>query len=169
MLMLKRVGLVIAFLVLPQIVNAAEAPKPPVQIEIAKDPSKLSVGQVIQISVALSKMNCGDKILKDGSKESIACVPYEWSPGLSWMISGNLHKSQEVALRYYKLRNEALAALPRKADGTIASDVDAKFGQYDSGMQDQDSGVTLEHFRRSDLEPMKLPPSVLAGLWPIID
>lgn len=148
---------------------ANEAPKSPPPIEIAKDPTKLTVGQVLQIASALSQMNCGQKVLKDGAKESMGCEPYGWSPGIAWMIAGNLHKAQEVVQRYAKVRTEVLAAVPRKADGTIAPEDDTKFGVRDSALQDQDAMITLEHFKRGDLEPMKLPPNVLAGLWAITD
>jgi hypothetical protein len=135
----------------------------------AADAEKLTVEQVLQINLALSQMNCGNKIIKDGGKESFVCEPYKWSTGLSWQIAGNQHKVLDTAAQYNKLRNQVIASLARKPDGEPTSEAAAKFAIQDREFQEQKVDIALDHFRRSDLEPMNLPPAVLSALWPIID
>lgn len=149
---------------------AQQAPTPPPAISIpGKDTKTITISQVLQISAGLSGMSCASRVLKDAGNEKMGCDPYAWSPGMSWRISENQNKTEGVIKRYYRLRNEALAALPRLPDGKVAGDVDAKFALRDGEMLEQESGIVLDHFKRSELEPMKLPPVVLNALWPIID
>lgn len=161
----------IAFFLLALPALAAEAPTPPPAINAPTDkPKPLTIGQVLQVSAGLAKMNCADRVLKDAGNEKMGCEPYAWSVGMSWRISEFQHRADDVVRLYYKKRNEALLVLPRLPDGKVAGDVDAKFALQDAEMLDLESGLTLEpHFKRGDLEPMKLPPPVLSALWPIID
>ncbi len=165
---MKRLALLLCLLALPAV--AAEAPSPPPQLNIeTTKPKTLTIGQVLQINSGLAGMNCASRVLKDAGNEKMGCEPYQWSIGMAWRIPEYIAKTQDVARRYYNWRNGALAALPRLPDGKVAGDVDARFALEDGKMQDQETGLTLEHFKRSDLEAMKLPPSVLGALWPIID
>lgn len=140
---------------------AADAP--------AADDKRLSVEDVVWINSALSQLNCGGKVIKDGTKETFICEPYKWSPGINWMIATNLRKAQEIATQYNRLRGQAVANLTRKPDGTPADDAQAKFAVDDRKMLDDKITIDLGRFKRGDLEPMNLPPSVIAGLLPIID
>ena len=160
---MPKLPLVLIALLFPSLAYAADAVKPP------KSPTGLTVGQVLQINQGLAGMNCASKVLKDSGNEKIGCVPYEWAPAITWKISEAQHKTEEIIKRYYKLRNEGLAALPRDKDGKVPGDLDAKFALRDGEMLEADSGLVLEHFHRADLEPMKLPPAVLGAIWPIID
>lgn len=139
----------------------------PITITAAKP--GLTIGQVLQVSTGLAGMNCASRVLKDAGNEKMGCDPYPWSVGMGWKISGNQHLTEDPIKRYYRLRNEALAALPRLPDGKVAGDVDAKFALRDGEMLEQNSGIVLDRFKRSELEPMKLPPAVLNALWSIID
>jgi hypothetical protein len=134
----------------------------------AAKPKTLTVRDAVQISNGLANMSCASRVLKDAGNEKMGCDPYQWSPGMSWRISDYQHRVEDVARRYYRLRNEALAALPR-TDGKLSGDDEAKFALRDADILDQDAGLTLEPFKRSELEPMKLPPAVLAALWSIIE
>lgn len=172
--LISKISLAI-LLSIPVLAFAAEASKPSMWVSAngtmsAQTTTKgLTVGQVLQINSGLAGMNCANKVLKDSGNEKIGCVPYEWSAAMTWKISEAQHKTEEVIKRYYKLRNEGLAALPRDKDGKVPGDLDAKFALRDGEMLEADSGLVLEHFHRADLEPMKLPPAVLGALWPIID
>ncbi len=114
-------------------------------------------------------MNCGNKIIKDGTKETQVCDSYKWSTGLAWQIASNQRKTLDIVNQYNKVRNQLIAALPRKNDGEPTSEASAKFTVQDRELQEQTTDVALDHFKRSDLEPMSLPPSVISALWPIID
>lgn len=135
----------------------------------AADEQKLTVEQVIRINTALLSMNCGDRVIKDGAKESMICDPYKWSPGLNWLIATNQSKTQEIATRYGKLRNQAVAKVVRKPDGNPTEEAAAKFAVEDQEQLDIKIDIALWHFRGTDLEPMNLPPKVISGLLPIID
>jgi hypothetical protein len=133
------------------------------------EPSKFTVEQVLQINAGLSQLNCGNKTIKDGAKETQICEAYKWSPGLTWMIATDQRKTLEIAAQYNKGRNQALASLVRKADGNPTEEAAAKFAVADRDALDVKFEIALDHFKRADLEPMNLPPSVITALLPIID
>lgn len=132
-------------------------------------PKTLTVQQVISVNVATSKMSCGDRTLKDGAKETQVCEPYKWSPGLTWQIATVQQKTQEITSRYARVRNQTLAQQPRSPDGNLTQEAAVKFTLQDSELLDAQADVDIPHFKRTDLEPMNLPPAVIAALMPIID
>jgi len=131
--------------------------------------AKLTVEQVLQINAGLSQLNCGNKIIKDGAKETLVCEPYKWSAGVNWLIATNQRKTTEIAAQYGKVRNQAIANLPHKPDGSLTDEAAVKFTVQDREQLDVKTEISLDHFKRADLEPMNLPPSVIAALLPIID
>jgi len=162
--------LLIALLLIPALAAANDVPSPSPNISVPADPKTgLTIGQVRQVATGLAQLDCAPHLIKDGAKESMACVPNDWSPGISWLISGNSHKCEDVIKRYYKWRNEQIAKLPRKSDGSVTADAEASFALQDGDYLNLDSGITLQHFKKSDLEGKKIPPSVLENLWTIID
>lgn len=136
---------------------------------LAADPQKFTLEQVMQISVGLSQLNCGNRIIKDGAKETQVCDNYKWSAGLTWLIATNQRKTQDVVAQYSKVRNQAVANLVRKPDGTVTDEAAAKFAVQEREFLDETVSVELDHFKKSDLEPMNLQPSVIAALILIID
>lgn len=130
---------------------------------------KITVEQVVQINAGLGQLNCGSKIIKDGAKETQVCDNYKWSPGLNWMIATNQRKAQDIVAQYNKVRNQAINNLARKADGTPTDEAAAKFAVQDREYLDEKVSVEFERFKKTDLEPMNLPPSVLSVLMLIID
>lgn len=168
--MIRRVVCLLLLFASPALARAAEGPTPPPTISIPTEkPKGLTIGQVLQINGGLAGMNCATKVLKDAGNEKMGCVPYEWSAGMVWRISESANKTEGVIKRYYQWRNATVATLVRDKDGKVPADVDAKFAVRDQEMLDTDSGLSLERFKKSELEPMKLPPSVLNALWAIID
>lgn len=131
--------------------------------------AEMTIEQVMQINAGLSQLNCVQRVIKDGAKETLVCDPYKWGIGASWLIASNLRRTQEIASQYTKLRNQALANLARKPDGDATNEAAAKFAVDDRGYLDVKVSIVLDHFKRSDLEPMNLPPSVITLLLPIIE
>lgn len=135
----------------------------------AADVRPLTVDDALNINAALSQLNCGNRIIKDGAKESFVCEPYKWSAGMAWLIAGNQDKLKRVAAQYAAVRNQVVDGLSRDKDGKVTQEAEAKFAIMDGEWRAKDAGATLDRFKRSELEPMGLPPSVLAALMPIID
>jgi hypothetical protein len=135
----------------------------------AEKSKDLTIGQVLQINSGLAGLNCASRVLKDAGSEKMGCEAYQWTPAMAWLISEDIHKTEDVIKRYYKWRSEQIAAIPRDADGKVRPDADAKFTLLDGEMLDTASGLVLTPFKRQDLEPMKLPPSVLSNLWAVIE
>lgn len=138
--------------------SAGDAPAP-----------KLTVEQAVTINAALAQLNCGNKVIKDGTKETLVCEPYKWTPGMLWLIAGDAEKLKGLVTQYTTARNQMIASLARKPDGTPTEDAAAKFTALDREWLDKPADVTLDHFKRSDLEPMGLQPAIVSALMPIID
>lgn len=138
-------------------------------IAYASDGEKFTVEQINQINAGLSQLNCANKIIKDGAKETQVCDNYKWSPGISWLIATNQRKVQEIITQYNKIRNQAIANLPRKPDGTPTDESAAKFAVHDRELLDEKVSIELSHFNKTELDPMNLPPAVIAALMLIID
>lgn len=128
----------------------------------------LSVDQVINIGNALS-VSCGNRLTKDGAKETVICEPYKWTPGVTWLIARNIQKTQEVAKQFDRMREAAISKAPRKEDGTITEKALADLNVTIRGWLDAPAKVDLETLKRSDLEDKNLPPPVISALLPIIE
>jgi len=128
-----------------------------------------TVDQVIGIGNALAGLNCGNRVVKDGAKESVICEPYKWTPGVSWVIARNLNKAQEVARQFDRMRETEIAKLRRKEDGAPREDAIAALNVLIRGWLDASIKIDLEKLKQSDLEPMNIPPQVIAPLLPIVE
>lgn len=137
----------------------------------------LTVGEAVALAGALGQLNCAYKIIKDGAKESDVCVPYDWhalygddrAVKLPWTIATYARAVAPIADTYRQQTNEALAALPRKADGTPSDAAQAQFQIDDQARLKQPANIELGHFKRADIEPLNLQPSLISALLPIID
>lgn len=135
----------------------------------AEAPEKMTVEQVILINGALAQLNCAPKILHDGAKESSACEPFKLSAGLTWQIATNQRKTQEIVTQYNRVRQQAVASAPRKADGNLTDEAAAKLLADDRAALDVKLDIQIDHFKRADLEPLNLQPGIVSALLPIID
>lgn len=159
-----RIAATAFFLVLsiPALAQTSSVPK-------ADKLNTLTVDQVVQIAQGLSQLDCASKIIKDGAKETVACEPYKWSPGMVWQIATAQRKARDVVNDFQRLKDVEITKLPRKADGSIADEVQSQFSVKMRGLLDQDAKVVFDKFKRDQLEPMNLPPSVISLLLPIIE
>lgn len=136
----------------------------------AQEPQSLTVDEVMGISGALNELNhlCNNKVITDGAKQSVFCEPVKMSAALTWLIAGDMRKVKPVIEQYTTVRNAAVAALPRKADGQVSEDVLAKFAGDDAQWRAAPADVKLDRIPKAALEPLNLSPAILAALWPII-
>jgi hypothetical protein len=58
---------------------------------------------------------------------------------------------------------------PKPPDGSPMDGAATKLAVQDREWLDRPADVTFERFKRSDLEPMNIPPSVVSALQPIIE
>jgi hypothetical protein len=140
--------------------------------KIAPIHSALSVRQALEVAGALGQMNCATRTIKDGAKESLICEPYptdKLKVGLAWQIAQNQAKVNAVVQTYQKERNRLLSLADRKSDGNLTDKASARFLTEDAELLDASSGVTLDRFKKVEIEPLNLQPGVIAALLPIID
>lgn len=158
---MKRLALLFALVASPAL---AQQPIPV--------PSALSVREAIAIANALTQMNCAQRVIKDGAKESFVCEPYgtdKLKVGLAWQIAKSQSRLGPIVRTYQSERNRMLGAAERKPDGNLTEKAQAKFLADEAEMLDASSGVTLDHFKREEIERLNLEPSAIADLLPIID
>lgn len=130
----------------------------------------ITVNDVILINGALNRMNCAEKVIKDGQKETFICEPYKLSAGFAWSIATNLRKTADVVTQFQKVRNEAILKLDRKSDGDPTEAARAKFSLDERAWLDAPvTDVKFDRFKKADVEPLNLAPSVISALLPIID
>lgn len=134
----------------------------------------LSVGQVMAIHSALTQMNCQNKVIKDGAKESTTCEVFAYvtdagKSGLVWQIAENQSKAAAVRQKFEVAHNKMLAALPRKPDGNLTDESLAKITAADTDWAEQPADVEFKKFRRSEIEAIKLQPAIISALLPIIE
>lgn len=129
----------------------------------------LTVDEVLLIAQGLSQLDCGNKAVKDGTKESVICEPYKWPMAMVWQIATAQRQAREVVTEFNRLRDVEVSKLPRKADGTISDEAQAQFAVKMRSLLDAAARTHIDKFKRSELEPMSLPPSVISLLLPIIE
>jgi hypothetical protein len=131
-------------------------------------PEPLTIQQVIEITNSLTEIKCESTPTKAGVKE---CAPLK--VGLAWQIALILRRATNVVQEYQRIVTAHLATLPRKADGSdLTPEGMVKFQAYQTELLAKTAfpgEEGLPHLKRGDLEPLNLAPSILSGLWPIID
>lgn len=138
----------------------------------AQTAGDLTVDQVIRIHAAVQQMNCRGTVIKDGAKESFACVPYSsdvLKPGLVWLIADVQTKAAMVRVQHDRALAIMRASLARRPDGNPTDEAAAKFEVQLNELLEKPAGVTLPHFKRAELEPLNLAPAVISALMPIVD
>ncbi len=132
----------------------------------------LSVRQALEVAGALGQMNCEPKLISDGAKQTMACPPFgtdRLKVGLAWQIAQNQAKIKQVVETYQKERNRLLSLAERKPDGNLTEKASAKFLTEDAELLDASSGITVDRFKKAEIEPLNLQPGIIAALLPIID
>lgn len=128
-----------------------------------------TVDQAIQVGTALSQLTCGNRVVKDGAKESVICDPYKWSPGVSWVIARNLNKAQDVMRQFDRMRELEITKVKRREDGGIKDDALAALNVTIRGWLDAPSKADFEKLKPSDLEDKNIAPQILSALLPIVE
>lgn len=146
-------------------------------------PDNLTVQEVLTIRTALSNMNCqGGYIIRDGSKESVTCKVFDYVTdkskiAFSRTIYQNLAATEPIFNEYNKKKSEFVVALDdpqnggkyRDREGNLNALAQAKFDAWNIGYLNEKAGVSLRHFKRSDLDSVGLQPGIRAALKPIED
>ena len=135
----------------------------------ARAADAFTVDEAIGIAGALNLLTCGNRVVKDGAKETVICDPYKWSPGVAWVIARNISRAQEAAKQFDRMREAAIAKMARKEDGSPREDSVAALNVTIRGWLDTPAKIELEKLKRSDLEDKNIPPPVLSVLLPIIE
>jgi hypothetical protein len=135
----------------------------------------LTIRQAIEINAALGQMNCETKLLHDGAKETSACIPYppdKLKAGLAWAIAKNQRRVTIVLQDYQREVNRFLTTLRHKQNGDLVDEDNVAFQNYQAELLSKPAFTgepPLDHFKKAEIEPLNLQPSIIAALLPIID
>jgi hypothetical protein len=82
-------------------------------------PDSLTVSQITQINGAVQSMSCESKVLKDGAKETLACVPYgsdRLRVGLVWQIAEIQTKTTAIVMQNHLVESRPCSQGRRQPD-----------------------------------------------------
>lgn len=128
--------------------------------------------QALGIFGALSALDGYEKVLKDGASEKAVKVPYDFGGGLRLVIAQDM-----VALKpkvdAYTTAHNALIMQLSNGKGDFKDNPKGEIEAQDQTltMLSAKIDVGLTHIREPELklDENRIPPSILAGLLPILD
>lgn len=139
---------------------------------IADEGPALLVRDVREINAALARMSC-----EKNEKRPECVMPPGVKIELSWKIVQNRRKALAVSQDFEARINQYLADLPKEslaADGkdlTVQGNAAFQLKQIEllklTAFLPGESG--LAHFKKSELDPLALPPEILTGIISIVD
>lgn len=144
---------------------------PAVAADDNNKPRTLTVTDVIKIASATAQMNCRQRVIKDGAKETFVCEPYpsdKLRPALAWQIADIQSKVAPVVATYQRAHNQLLNGKARKPDGNLTDEAQVEVLEADAELLAQPTDLVLPRLKRADIEALDLSPATIAGLWPIV-
>jgi len=135
----------------------------------AQETRKLTYEQASALFGALQSLDGHQRVVKDGQQERIVQEPYDIAPGLRLVIAQDMLKAKAAV----GTLQVAFAAVQKQfvgADGKVPDDKLVAFNVEVRKLQQEMSDEQFTPIRYEELKPStnNFPPSVLAGLMPVL-
>ncbi len=134
-------------------------------------PTPLTHDQVKQVADGLAHLDKYDKLAKDGPREFIVPVYFEFKKGLRGLIADDLTKAR-AALRDLNDKNNELVRQYARGGDKVADENMQEFAAAQRKLLDSPSGVVMAHIKIDELDldtNKQITAATLSLLDPILD
>jgi hypothetical protein len=129
----------------------------------------MKIREILTAAAALNALDGYTKVVKDGGLDKAVTVPYEFTANVRFSIAKNIAALGPV-LRTFESSRKALIKQFSDGGNEVPADAMAAFSEAPSELLDRDEEVSSAELSQADLnlERNPIPPSVIAGLMPLL-